>query len=263
MNEKLHTVVRRWIGHDMIQKYTEVPAYPDARTTLTHTFVTHFCEENEQAPLCVVASSLAQLGMDMHDMIDPHDVKVSETLMRSRQLKVLSGDYFSSRFYQLLAQQHKLEFIRQVSESICTTNRLKMVLYRLMTTASITTQQYWEHHVAIKVGVYQSFTSLFNEPVKALWEQCLTIVANCEFIVEQLQSIEQPNDAVLTWATFYAQEATEQPVNQQIVTTDLVNRLQSYVATFRTIVQQQQSESLRHELLNLISNYERLIASTN
>ena len=51
-----------------------------------------------------------------------NDVKEKKAA-RSRQLKVLAGDYFSSRFYHLLAQAGQIEMIKQLSNAICEVNR--------------------------------------------------------------------------------------------------------------------------------------------
>ena len=48
---------------------------------------------------------------------------------RSRQLKVLAGDYYNSRFYHLLSHIGRIDIIRLVSGAISEVNRMKMNFY--------------------------------------------------------------------------------------------------------------------------------------
>ena len=66
--------------------------------------------------LFTLATSLVQLGLDTHDLVTASNDVKEKKAARSRQLKVLAGDYFSARFYHLLAQAGQIDMIKTALE---------------------------------------------------------------------------------------------------------------------------------------------------
>ncbi|GGE11295.1 hypothetical protein GCM10011571_10800 [Marinithermofilum abyssi] len=76
---------------------------------------------------CVTAA-LVKMGLDIHDQVSTKK-ESGRAGMRSRQLTVLAGDYFSSLFYRGLADTGEVDAIQWLSEGICDINKAKMDLY--------------------------------------------------------------------------------------------------------------------------------------
>lgn len=98
-HNRIPQLIHKYTGHDMIQTYTELPAFPDSRIRLLVACMKASGISPANQDLYASVVSLVQMGLDTHDLIDTHTGHQSETEMRSRQIKVLGGDYFSSRFY--------------------------------------------------------------------------------------------------------------------------------------------------------------------
>ena len=110
-----------------------------------------------------------------------NDIKEKKAA-RSRQLKVLAGDYFSSRFYHLLAQAGQIDMIKQLSNAICEVNRLKMNMYMKMKQLKLTAEDYIHQTVEIKSQLFLSFSEFMSEVYDQAWPDILRSYTRCEVL---------------------------------------------------------------------------------
>jgi len=180
----------KYTGYDMIRKHTDVPALPDARLRLLHTFL----EASDLAAKSEVygtVTALLQNGLDIHDRVEPGDDSEEEEAMRSRQLKVLAGDYYSSRFYQLLAAAGEIGMIAELSQAIADVNRSKMELYlRIQSGQAPELREYLDEAAAIKARLFEGFDVLLDGPLLPYWRTLLPLVGLCEAVVDELAAAE-------------------------------------------------------------------------
>src|SRR5690606_1925508 len=75
----------------------------------------------------LVPTILIQLALDCHDEVTllPQS---TEKGIRTRQLSVLAGDYYSSKYYYLLSKIEDIRIIRSLARSIGDINELKTSL---------------------------------------------------------------------------------------------------------------------------------------
>ncbi|MFB9329574.1 heptaprenyl diphosphate synthase component 1 [Paenibacillus aurantiacus] len=200
-------IARKYVDYDMIQSYTELPVYPDSRTRLLFAFLANPSMPNPHSELYALVTSLVQLGMDIHDRIDNETGPRSEREMRSRQLKVLAGDYYSSRFFHLLAQAGQVHMIRLLSEGVCEVNRLKIDFYMRMRQRKLTADQYWSERVGIATELFGVFTGILDDKSAGLWAELLQDVGRCEVAVSELSRCGQPELFTESWGYWHALEA--------------------------------------------------------
>ncbi|MFD0711152.1 heptaprenyl diphosphate synthase component 1 [Paenibacillus sp. GCM10027626] len=200
---KISEIAKKYTEYDVIVDHAALPAFPDLRIRLLFAFLA-----NERIPyadneLYGLVAGLVQLGMDTHDTIDADSGRLSEREMRSRQLKVLAGDYFSSRFYQLLAHPGRIEMIRSMSDGVCEVNRLKMNLYMKMKQLRLTTEEYLHQCVQVNTRLFYSFSYLLNENAVKLWSELLETIGRCEVIASELAKCEDPLAFVGSWGYWH------------------------------------------------------------
>jgi len=199
---KLYTIpeiAKKYIEHDVIIEHTTLPELSDLRTRLLFALLSNQHPPHVQRELYPLVALLVQLGMDTHDTIDADSGRVSEREMRSRQLKVLAGDYFSSRFYQLLAQSGQIGMITKISEGVCEVNRLKMNLYMKMKQLKVTAEDYLEQCVRIKTELFHSFTAVLDGTVAKLWPELLESVGRCEVVAEEISKSKPEETFIGSW----------------------------------------------------------------
>ncbi|MFC0214861.1 heptaprenyl diphosphate synthase component 1 [Paenibacillus chartarius] len=190
MKYRIPEIAKKYTDYDMIQKHTELPEFPEYRTRLLFAFLNGQERIQESSELFTLVTSLVQLGLDTHDMVTVTNDLKEKKAARSRQLKVLAGDYFSSRFYHLLSQAGQIELIRTMSGAICEVNRLKMNLYMMMKQLKVSADDYFRQSVAIRSRLFLSFGSLMDEGAGKLWPEVLDRFIRCEVLIEELFKAE-------------------------------------------------------------------------
>ncbi|WP_274364506.1 heptaprenyl diphosphate synthase component 1 [Paenibacillus thermotolerans] len=200
--EEIAGAAHKYINHDMIRDHTSLPDFPELRTKLLRAFLAaaEASGPNRAAgDIVSIAVSLVQMGLDTHERVE----RTAKTI--TRQMTVLAGDYFSSRFYQLLSQAGDVQSIGVLSESICEVNRMKMVLYGKAKKLLLTAEDYVRATVDIKTHLYLSFTFWMEEMRRKAWPALVRAVAECELIADDLSRLQSGNirDG---WAQWYVLE---------------------------------------------------------
>lgn len=187
-------LARKYVDYDMISTHTELPDFPVPRVRLLYTFLNH----REQYPRQLteagpLAAFLVELGLDTHDTIDVEDRQKEEKEMRSRQLKVLAGDYFSSVFYQLLAHSGQIRLVNSMSAAVCEVNRLKVRLYNSLKRMLLPAETYVKERVELKKTLFLSFSQQMDKSMRNMWDLLLEELSHCEVVMEEIkQSMSSP-----------------------------------------------------------------------
>lgn len=183
---RIPEMAQKYVAHDMIEQHTELPAFPDSRIRLLFAFLNHQPFASKHSELYSLVVSLVQLGLDTHDMVDIGKAQLSVKEMRSRQLRILAGDYFSSRFYQLLSQAGHIEMVGRLSEAICEVNRMKTGFYVKAKQLDLTAEEYIMETARLKAGMFECFAALLEDRFVASWPELLQTVCRCEAVRDEL-----------------------------------------------------------------------------
>lgn len=205
-------LAQKYTEHDMISLHTDLPDFPDGRIRLLHAVLSHQPAAAGHKELLSLVASLIQLGLDTHDMVEdrPAGSKEGMPAMRARQLKVLAGDYFSSRFYQLLSQAGQIDAVRRLSEAICDLNRIKMNAYAKMKQLKWNAEEYIHYGAEIKSGLFLSFTGLMHGLYERLWPELVERFCRCETLLQELRATEKAERLQGGWGYWHVmQEGTE------------------------------------------------------
>lgn len=181
-----------YIEYDMIEQYTELPSFPDARVHLLYMFLNSGSRISlDHAELYALVTSLIQIGLDTHETIDTEQGSQAENIMRSRQLKVLAGDYYSSIFYQLLSDRGQIEVITLLSRAICDLNMMKMSLYASIKSTQLSAEQYLVQKVQLNMQLFLSFTPMLEDSLRDLWKSLLHEISQCEIVMQELNHTQE------------------------------------------------------------------------
>lgn len=243
---RIPELAKKYVDYDMITTHTELPPFANARVRLLYTFLNHQDSFTDaDAENIALAVYLVQLGMDTHDLIDAEPVRKEESGMRSRQLNVLAGDYFSSLFYELLASAGRTELISELSSSVCEVNRKKVNLYTKLMQRSLTAEALFQSQVELNMELYLPLSSLLDQNYQHSWLKLLHEVSRCENAVVQL------NHA----GAFSFDEEVSDSSAQDLMTAELEQSLER----IQRLISDLQGESLREELGELIEPFIRAL----
>ncbi|MWC28464.1 heptaprenyl diphosphate synthase component 1 [Paenibacillus sp. MMS18-CY102] len=282
-HNRIPQFIHKYTGHDMIQKHTELPAFPDSRIRLLVACLQASGIPSANQDLYASAVSLVQMGLDTHDLIDTHTGHQTEAEMRSRQIKVLGGDYFSSRFYFLLAQAGQVQMIRALSEAVCEVNHMKMDFYGQMKKSQLTADEYFECQVSIKSELFRSFTAIFDEWLSPQWNDLLSGISQCETAMKEWQRLNDSSLFLNSWAYWHlwhggtdserlwlAELGSEQAPDPQAfealvvkynIRSLLADKLHEYVTSTRAMISCLDSSSLVDELSDIVDTFVQALSA--
>ncbi|RCW51115.1 heptaprenyl diphosphate synthase component 1 [Paenibacillus prosopidis] len=212
---RIPEIAQKYVDYDMIQRHTELPEISDSRLRLLYAFLNHQQSLTKHSELYTLVISLVQLGMDTHDLIDTDSEPMPEREMRSRQLKVLAGDYFSARFYQMLSQAGQIDMVSKISGAVCEVNRLKVNLYVRMRQLKVTAEEYLSFTVQVRSELFQLFSGVLEGALSRVWSEVLGCVSRCEVVLEEIKRSESPFRFDKSWAYWHVmQEGTDEERQQ-------------------------------------------------
>ncbi|WP_373229726.1 heptaprenyl diphosphate synthase component 1 [Cohnella sp.] len=210
---RITQLASKYLNHDMISLHTELPEFPEGRISLLYTVLSHQPNAASQKELLTLVTSLVQMGLDTHDLVDNEtgNEKSGMIAMRAQQLKVLAGDYFSSRFYNLLSQAGQIDTIRRMSEAVCEINRIKMNLYAKMKQMKLNAEEYLHYGAELKSGLFLSFTGFMSGLYERLWPEVVERFSRCEVLLHELNKVQSLSSLNDSWGVWHIlQEGTEE-----------------------------------------------------
>ncbi|GFZ89683.1 hypothetical protein GCM10008018_39860 [Paenibacillus marchantiophytorum] len=275
---RIPEIAKQYTEYDMIQIHTDLPDFPELRTRLLFAFLNGNSKLSKLSELYTLATSLVQLGLDTHDMVTASNDIKEKKAARSRQLKVLAGDYFSSRFYHLLAQAGQIEMIKQLSDAICEVNRLKMNVYIKMKQMKLTAEDYVHQSVEIKSQLFLSFSDLMSGAYDQAWPDIFRSYAKCEMIFEEIFRVDSVDNFRWSWGFWHILQIGSKEERKQLQAEDsdqakvrtllhkyniksqLYNMLDAHTKQLQTMVQQLDSDKLISELFHIGEPFLRFLA---
>jgi heptaprenyl diphosphate synthase len=200
---RVEQMAQKYMERDIISLHTDLPGFPDGRIRLLYAVLGHQADASRDKELLSLAASLVQLGLDTHDRVENGAGTGSMAAMRSRQLKVLAGDYFSSRFYQLLSQAGRIDAVRRLSEAICELNRIKMIWYTGIRQTKLSAEEYLHYGAEIKSGLFASFSGMMNGIYERLWPEMVERFCRCELLLEELAAAHKADHPGGGWGFWH------------------------------------------------------------
>ncbi|MDF2962499.1 MAG: heptaprenyl diphosphate synthase [Paenibacillus sp.] len=208
---RIPEIASKYIEYDMIQKHTELPNFPEFRTRLLYAFLSKHSTLSSYSELFSLVTSLVQMGLDTHDLVSVTNQAKEMKAARSRQLKVLAGDYFSSRFYYLLSHAGHIDLIRIISQAICEANRLKINLYQLMNQLKLTADDYIKQSVEVRSQLYLAFAGFMEDSLHGVWPEILRLFTKCEVLLQEIMRSETAPQFRDSWGYWHIiQQATKE-----------------------------------------------------
>jgi heptaprenyl diphosphate synthase len=210
---RVEQLAHKYMDHEMITLHTNLPDFPDGRIRLLYAVLSQQPAAASDKELLALVTSLVQVGLDTHEMVDngPTDGKNGMIAMRSQQLKVLAGDYFSSRFYHLLSQAGQIDAIRRMSEAVCELNRVKMNLYSKMMQRKLNAEEYVTYGAELRSGLFLSFTGFMHGLYERLWPELVERFSRCEVLLQELTAAQKAAKLSGSWGVWHIlQEGAEE-----------------------------------------------------
>jgi heptaprenyl diphosphate synthase len=195
------------ITHSFVEQYVDVPAIAENRLALLYLFLLERGMTKERARTFSMSTGLVQLGLDMHERVK-NSYDNSLAAERSRQLTVLAGDYYSSRYYQMLAEAGELEAIQVLSDAIQRVNEAKMTLYMAERDGRLSSDEYLTLRTEIDTGLYVAIVDKYadSEETRRFWTALFEETAAVENMLGEWEQLKWQQQVPFGFSRFLLQK---------------------------------------------------------
>ena len=203
---KIMEQAQKYLQYDMIKRHTDLPPFPESRAKLLYTFLSQKSLYPEHTDTLVLVASLAQMGLDTHDMVPGVNGQTYLKEIRTNQLRVLAGDYFSSCFYYLLSIIRQNKIIHSLANAVSDANRIKLSLYLRMKEGRIMAEEYLNDLVILKMKLFLPFSQCMQPSFRETWEKMLHALSSCEVLLEELLKIDNDGPNEMGYGYWFVRE---------------------------------------------------------
>jgi heptaprenyl diphosphate synthase len=262
---RVSELAKKYTKYNLIEAYTEIPDFPEIRSQILFIFFQRETVLFNKSELFTLVTSLVQLGLDTHDAVPISNDAKNLKDVRSRQLKVLAGDYFSARFYQLLANSGEFDMVRKLSNSICDVNQFKINFYQVIRHLKLSADEYIQHLTEIKSIIFLTFIEMVSAPRRLIWEEIVKEFTKCEILIREWSKLESSKSLFQSWSYFFVfHQANKEERNiwysewddskfqvlvlKYSVKSELYRRMTNQINLLHRVIQQLESPQLIEEL---------------
>lgn len=129
-NDNYRKLLDKKLYDTYIHQHLDYPVIDEEKWKLLRFFIEqHKSLTDLQREKYMITTMLVQIALDTHDLVPVKQTAENEKEIIEKQLQVLSGDYYSGLYYQILAEAGEIEFIRILANAIREINERKVRLY--------------------------------------------------------------------------------------------------------------------------------------
>ncbi|WP_204707547.1 heptaprenyl diphosphate synthase component 1 [Halobacillus seohaensis] len=127
--EHLKNKIAAQVRHPFLAKFIADPVIDEDKLAILTSIMDHTTLSSVKKEKYIVTTMLVQIALDTHDLVTLSEDEEEQETVRTRQLTVLAGDYYSGLYYYVLSQLNDIPMIRTLAGAIKEINELKMELY--------------------------------------------------------------------------------------------------------------------------------------
>ena len=198
------------IRHNTLLKYTGTPLLNEQQL-----FFLLLPKLNGEAWNDDITKSAITVGIVHSSLAEHNKIHVTNAESKEQQLTVLSGDYYSGRYYQLLAQMGNITLIRQLSKAIVARCEHEITVYEEQTRAFY---KWIDSLTVIETALIERFYRVYQyDHYRALMQQTLIVTRLKRELANLLQGqpsiyIERMQNSLLGQSV---REALEDEINNR------------------------------------------------
>lgn len=190
--DEINDFIQSSIHHSYMDKHITSPKISFIGLHLLFFMLTEAnIDDYKKRQLCL-SVILMQLGLDTHENILTRKATSSSQVL-TRQLSVLAGDYFSSKYYAILASLEEIDLIHQLSKAVSEINEAKMKLYFMHTIEEFNAESYFTYTETINSRLYIRVADWLEGRISIQWQEIVPKILLAEKLIDQLKHADYEN----------------------------------------------------------------------
>lgn len=185
-------LVKKNTNHLFVNQYVLPPPISTTALHLLYLMLTHAGITDEKKKQFCLSIMLMQTGLETHESVTINKNNTNQQSL-TRQLSVLAGDYYSSRYYNILAQMGEIGLIQQLSIGISKINEAKMNMYLQKNDQTSYTEDLFQQIEIICTELYVRFSRWLGLHISNKWTGILRRILLAEKLIDMIQQNERKN----------------------------------------------------------------------
>jgi heptaprenyl diphosphate synthase len=225
---RVKELVKKYTNHPMLGEQVVGKPYSSIRQHMVFFLLRHAGVPEELAKMGLVAISLVEKGMGLHDEVDTLNGN-----QRDEPLKVLAGDYFSSQYYRLLAEANQSSWISILSGAICQINLLKMNARYLEGERPFTLEKYCNFELSKRSAIFDALVEEYWRDQQDVWKAMARQLLWLEWLHDEWQQLKWSTDIQEGLIYYYLLEKSSLEEKKHLVLRDTDSRSKRKVMLFK------------------------------
>lgn len=166
----------------LIQKVIGQPQIPQLALALQFLFFKEQHYSLRHIREYCASTALVQMALNIHNEVSPDH----STPLRQRQLQVLAGDFYSGKFYQILAHRGDTHVIHFLSDAVCLINQARTNLYDLFLNNQLSVEKYVHETEKICTALLKSWLQHERTKDNDNWDKLVSNLLTAEQLIADL-----------------------------------------------------------------------------
>ncbi|WP_338470094.1 heptaprenyl diphosphate synthase component 1 [Niallia sp. XMNu-256] len=124
---QMKEIIERYVLHPYLRKYIQLPKIDEDKLLILISIADQLDLSPIEQDSYIIAIMLMYIALDTHDYVS-NSLK-DDNSMKTRQLTILAGDYYSGLYYKFLAKVENIAIIKKLSKAVKRINEHKVTLY--------------------------------------------------------------------------------------------------------------------------------------
>ncbi len=186
--EELKSLIISKAGHPYLLHFLDKPFIDDNKLFLLVSMLEDLDLSDEEMDKFITSTMLVQIALDTHELVTNTTFKNETTsILRTRQLSVLAGDYYSGLYYKILSDISQVPLIQALAGAIKDINEQKIKVYQ-STIEDINVLL--DSIRIIEASLLLSIADFFN---KKIWSDYVSNLLLLNRLIDEKQAIENKN----------------------------------------------------------------------
>ena len=153
---QMKEVIERYVLHPYLRKYIDFPKIDEDKLLILISIADQLELSPTEKKSFIIAIMVMYMALDTHDYVS--NTLDDDNSIKTRQLTILAGDYYSGLYYKCLATVQNIGLIKKLSEGVKKINEHKVTIY---SKKQNTVSEVMESVKIIEFALIEEFTQTF------------------------------------------------------------------------------------------------------
>lgn len=222
---QMKEIIERYVLHPYLRKYIISPKIDEDKLLILISIADQLDLSPTEKDSYIIAIMFMYIALDTHDYVS--NTLDDENSMKTRQLTILAGDYYSGLYYKFLAKVENIGMIKRLSKGVKRINEHKVTIY------SKTQNDVNEvmHSVKlIEFSLIKEFADYFNI---TNWNDSIESFLLLNRLVEEKEQYEKTGSSVVLHAMDRSTFSSSQNVKNRFLRQNLLEQCEEFIEQAR------------------------------